>query len=129
MVNLSEILEYQFIRDPISGYRVKMSDEHALVGRWLNEELPFNEVAEFLRSASTLKDNKTTLVTEGREVRLTLSHEEALFEAHALFHNSDDISQYSDDALELDEHGLVSGCGYEDFIALIEAWLAFINRG
>ncbi|MCP4117067.1 MAG: YacL family protein, partial [Desulfobacteraceae bacterium] len=29
-------MEYQFIRDPISGLRIKISSEHALIGRWLN---------------------------------------------------------------------------------------------
>ncbi|MBD1584382.1 YacL family protein [Pseudoalteromonas sp. S16_S37] len=121
-------MEYQFIKDPIIGFRVKMSDEHMLVGRWLNEELAFEQVAMLLETARDLPNSKQAVVVEGKEIRLTLSHEEALFESHALFHQSDDISMYADDALELDEHGLASGCGYEDFMELLQAWHQFINR-
>nr|WP_315942822.1 YacL family protein [Pseudoalteromonas sp. CIP111854] len=125
---MSGILEYQFIRDPITGFKVRVSDEHALVGRWLNEELAYDDVLSLINLAKALPQNKQTLVIEGTEVRLTLSCEEALFEAHALFHQADDISHYADDALELDEHGLVSGCGFEDFMDLLQAWYQFINR-
>ncbi|BBN80271.1 UPF0231 protein [Pseudoalteromonas sp. A25] len=121
-------MEYQFIKDPVTGFRVKISDEHMLVGRWLNEELPFEQVNSLLNSAKNLSKAKPALVIEGKETRLTLSHEEALFESHALFHQSDELIRYADDALELDEHGLVSGCGYEDFLELLQAWHQFINR-
>ncbi|CAM4111257.1 YacL family protein [Pseudoalteromonas byunsanensis] len=121
-------MEYQFIRDPITGFGVKISDEHTLVGRWLSEELPHNEVAQLIAKSKAIHKDSPMLVKEGKEIRFTLSHDEALFEAHALFHQADDLSNYGDDALVLDEHGLVSGCGYEDFIALLEAWYQFIHR-
>ena len=38
-------MEYQFIRDPISGLRIKISSEHAIIGRWLNEEIGKDKVA------------------------------------------------------------------------------------
>ncbi|MCF6434820.1 MULTISPECIES: YacL family protein [Pseudoalteromonas] len=121
-------MEYQFIRDPITGFRVKISDEHMLVGRWLSEELPYDEVMQLVADAKAMHKDSPVIVKEGKEIRFTLSADEALFEAHALFHQADDLSHYADDALELDEHGLLSGCGYEDFIALLEAWNQFIHR-
>jgi len=41
-------MEYQFIRDPISWLRIKISSEHAIIGRWLNEEIGKDKVAMVL---------------------------------------------------------------------------------
>jgi uncharacterized protein YacL (UPF0231 family) len=120
-------LEYQFIRDPIVGFKVKISDEQALIARWLNEELEKSEVTDLLTRCAVMTKGQTAWVRVGKEIRFTLSAEEALFEAHALFQDGDDISQYADDALELDEHGLIAGCGFEDFVDLLTAWQQFIN--
>lgn len=122
-------MEYQFIRDPISGFRVKISDEQALIGRWFNEELAHNEVKDLLAQCRNIKSFNTPLVRLGKEVRFKLCEQEALFEAHSLFNNNDDLAQYQDDALELDEHGLMAVCGFEDFVELLEAWHDFIGRG
>ncbi|MCF2857517.1 YacL family protein [Pseudoalteromonas sp. SMS1] len=120
-------MEYQFIRDPIAGFKVRMSQEHALVGRWLNEELPLTAVAEFLAKMQRVKQSTNELRLDGKEVRLTLTKEEAVFEAHSLFQNDVDLSRYEDDFLELDEEGLVAGCGFEDFEALMYDWHAFVQ--
>ncbi|KZN59460.1 hypothetical protein N474_07135 [Pseudoalteromonas luteoviolacea CPMOR-2] len=120
-------MEYQFIKDPIAGFKVRMSQEHALVGRWLNEELPLTEVASFLEQLLGVKHSTEELKLEGKEVRLTLSKDEALFEAHSLFQNDVDLSRYEDDFLELDEDGLSAGCGFEDFEALMQDWYGFIQ--
>ncbi|MBQ4852305.1 YacL family protein [Pseudoalteromonas sp. MMG012] len=119
-------MEYQFIRDPIAGLKVRISDEQALIARWLNEELDKSEVAELVTRCHMMTKGQPAWVRLGNEIRFTLNADEALFEAHALFQEGDDISQYADDALELDDHRLVAGCGFEDFVALLMAWQAFI---
>ncbi|MCG7547316.1 YacL family protein [Pseudoalteromonas sp. Of7M-16] len=118
-------MEYQFIRDPITGYRVRMSQEHALVGRWLNEELAIADVKQFVQQMDMIGQGQEEIRLEGKEVRLTLSKDEALFEAHTLYQNEVDLSRYEDDFLELDEDGLMAGCGFEDFQALMLDWQAF----
>ncbi|ESP95347.1 YacL family protein [Pseudoalteromonas luteoviolacea] len=118
-------MEYQFIRDPITGYRVRMSQEHALVGRWLNEELAIADVKQFVQQMDMIGQGQEEIHLEGKEVRLTLSKDEALFEAHTLYQNEVDLSRYEDDFLELDEDGLMAGCGFEDFQALMLDWQAF----
>ncbi|MBQ4838180.1 YacL family protein [Pseudoalteromonas luteoviolacea] len=118
-------MEYQFIRDPITGYRVRMSQEHALVGRWLNEELAIADVEQFVQQMDMLGQDQEEIRLEGKEVRLTLSKDEALFEAHTLYQNEVDLSRYEDDFLELDEDGLMAVCGFEDFRALMLDWQAF----
>ncbi|AOT09819.1 YacL family protein [Pseudoalteromonas luteoviolacea] len=118
-------MEYQFIRDPITGYRVRMSQEHSLVGRWLNEELAIADVNSFVVKMKNISSSQDEIRIEGKEVRLILSKDEALFEAHTLYQNDVDLSRYEDDFLELDEDGLVAGCGFEDFQALMLDWQAF----
>ena len=123
-------MEYQFVRDPIFGFRAKFNDEQALFGRWLTEEInthpeKLNQLLMLITQAKTLQQDEVQLL--GQEVTLTLSSAEALLEANVLHHQDDDLSQYQDDALMLDEDGLMAVCGYEDFVALIQAWCEFIR--
>ena len=123
-------MEYQFVRDPIFGFRAKFNDEQALFGRWLTEEMNTNpeklgQLLGLITQAKTLQQDEIQLL--GKEVTLTLSRSEALLEANILHHQDEDLSQYQDDALMLDEDGLMAVCGYEDFVALIEAWCEFIG--
>ena len=118
-------MEYQFIRDPISGLRIKISSEHALIGRWLNEEIGKEKVAMVQALISSVKTSYEPITLKGQEIDLILSKDEALFEAHALHQDNEDLVAYQDDDLMLEENGLVSGCGFEDFIDLIESWAEF----
>jgi uncharacterized protein len=118
-------MEYQFIRDPISGLRIKISSEHAIIGRWLNEEIGKDKVAMVQALITSVKTSFEPIRLKGQEVDLILSKDEALFEAHALHQDSEDLIAYQDDDLMLEEDGLSSGCGFEDFIDLIDSWAEF----
>ncbi|MBQ4800984.1 YacL family protein [Pseudoalteromonas sp. MMG006] len=118
-------MEYQFIRDPISGLRIKISSEHAIIGRWLNEEIGKEKVAMVQALITSVKTSYEPVTLKGQEIDLILSKDEALFEAHALHQDSEDLVAYQDDDLMLEENGLSSGCGFEDFIDLIESWSEF----
>ncbi|MCK8130866.1 YacL family protein [Pseudoalteromonas sp. 2CM39R] len=118
-------MEYQFIRDPISGLRIKISSEHAIIGRWLNEEIGKDKVAIVLALISSVSSNFEPLTLKGQEIDLILSKDEALFEAHALHQDNEDILAYQDDELMLEENDLSSGCGFEDFVDLINSWHEF----
>ncbi|MDO6638320.1 YacL family protein [Pseudoalteromonas carrageenovora] len=118
-------MEYQFIRDPISGLRIKISSEHAIIGRWLNEEIGKDKVAMVQALITSVKTSYEPVALKGQEIDLILSKDEALFEAHALHQDSEDLVAYQDDDLMLEENGLSSGCGFEDFIDLIESWAEF----
>lgn len=119
-------MEYQFTNDPVSGYKVKISDEQALIARWLNEELSRDEIPALISRCQSMVKGQPAWVRMGCEIRFTLTADEALFEAHALFQSTDEISRYADDDLILDEHGLVAGCGFEDFVELLRDWQSFI---
>jgi uncharacterized protein len=118
-------MEYQFIRDPISGLRIKISSEHALIGRWLNEEIGKEKVAMVQALISSVSSSFEPLTLKGHEIDLILSKDEALFEAHALHQDNEDILAYQDDELMLEENDLSSGCGFEDFVDLINSWYEF----
>ncbi|MBQ4859123.1 YacL family protein [Pseudoalteromonas carrageenovora] len=118
-------MEYQFIRDPISGLRIKISSEHAIIGRWLNEEIGKEKVAMVQALITSVKTSYEPVTLKGQEIDLILSKDEALFEAHALHQDSEDLVAYQDDDLMLEENGLSSGCGFEDFVDLIESWAEF----
>ena len=121
-------MEYQFIRDPISGLRIKISSEHAIIGRWLNEEIGKDKVAMVLALISSVSSSFEPVTLKGQEIDLILSKDEALFEAHALHQDNEDILAYQDDELMLEENDLSSGCGFEDFIDLIESWAEFTSN-
>ena len=121
-------MEYQFIRDPISGLRIKISSEHAIIGRWLNEEIGKDKVAMVQALIASVKTSFEPVTLKGQEIDLILSKDEALFEAHALHQDSEDLIAYQDDDLMLEENDLSSGCGFEDFIDLIESWYEFISN-
>ncbi|ATG56853.1 MULTISPECIES: YacL family protein [Pseudoalteromonas] len=121
-------MEYQFIRDPISGLRIKISSEHAIIGRWLNEEIGKDKVAMVQALIVSVKTSFEPVTLKGQEIDLILSKDEALFEAHALHQDSEDLIAYQDDDLMLEENDLSSGCGFEDFIDLIESWAEFTSN-
>jgi len=121
-------MEYQFIRDPISGLRIKISSEHAIIGRWLNEEIGKDKVAMVQALISSVSSSFEPVTLKGQEIDLILSKDEALFEAHALHQDNEDILAYQDDELMLEENDLSSGCGFEDFIDLIESWAEFTSN-
>ncbi|MBB1294178.1 YacL family protein [Pseudoalteromonas sp. SR41-4] len=118
-------MEYQFIRDPISGLRIKISSEHAVIGRWLNEEIGKDKVAMVQALISSVSSSFEPVTLKGQEIDLILSKDEALFEAHALHQDNEDILAYQDDELMLEENDLSSGCGFEDFVDLINSWHEF----
>ena len=118
-------MEYQFIRDPISGLRIKISSEHAIIGRWLNEEIGKDKVAMVQALISSVSSSFEPVTLKGQEIDLILSKDEALFEAHALHQDNEDILAYQDDELMLEENDLSSGCGFEDLVDLINSWHEF----
>lgn len=74
---------------------------------------------------SSVSSSFEPVTLKGQEIDLILSKDEALFEAHALHQDNEDILAYQDDELMLEENDLSSGCGFEDFVDLINSWHEF----
>ncbi len=120
-------MEYQFIREPAYGFRARFNQEHALFGRWLSEEVAKERLSELEACVVEVEKNREEVVFPGREIRLTLSADEALLQEHALFHGDPDLSAFQDDMLMMDESGMMAACGFEDFVAMLVAWRAFVG--
>ena len=127
-------MEYEFIRDPDldvvgKGFQVEFSHEHHIVGRWLMEEFgtdldALQSVFDFMSEIQADKTREHFVL--GKEISLKLNRFEALIEANSLHQEEHDLSAYADDALELDENDLSAGCGFEDFLDMLEAWREFV---
>lgn len=119
-------MEYQFISDPTWGITARFSDEHKLIARWLTDERihqRYHELAPLIKAAEQGK----THVFKGKEIQLTLTQNEALFQSHGLFYDDADLAQWQDDQLDIDNSELTAVCGLTDFIEMLTQWLAF-NR-
>lgn len=116
-------MEYLIYSDPLWGKRVKLTDEHKSVARWFNDEL-FDDEILLQVFLNALKHTQGGIV-QGKEMRVTFSHGEAVFECHGLFHDDEDLNQYAEDELSLDESELTAVCGVEDLQGLVESWLTF----
>ena len=116
-------MEYQIYSDPMWGKRIKLTDEHKLITRWFNDELYENDA--LMRRFIHALDEDVEQVLQGKEMRILLTHGEAIFESHGLYHDSDDLGDYAEDDLSLDESELAAACGVEDLKALLESWMAF----
>ncbi len=129
-------MEYEFIRDPDldtqgKGVQAYFSHEHVIVGRWLNDEVgicdtQFNLLFDMIAQIKDHELPECTVV--GKEVSLKLTRSEAIIEANSLHHDEPDLAMFSDDALDLDDNGLIAGCGFEDFVAMLLDWQAFVHE-
>ncbi|SFD28581.1 YacL family protein [Pseudoalteromonas denitrificans] len=127
-------MEFEFIRDPDldasgKGFQVDFSHEHRIVGRWLIEEFGIDldalqNIFDVMSDISAGKVEDKFIL--GKEVSLRLNRYEALIEANSLHQEEHDLSVFADDALELDDNGLSAGCGFEDFLDMLEAWRDFV---
>ncbi|CCQ10413.1 hypothetical protein PALB_12780 [Pseudoalteromonas luteoviolacea B = ATCC 29581] len=122
-------MEYQFINDPLFGIRCKMNDEHALIGRWLTDEVGCSRIEQIKLWINEVEQSDQSIEDMGKEIRMVLSKEEAVFEAHLLFCSDESqLEAYRDDQLSFDDEGLCAACGFEDFKALINDFSDFVTR-
>ena len=91
----------------------------------LAQEIGKDKVAMVQALISSVSSSFEPVTLKGQEIDLILSKDEALFEAHALHQDNEDILAYQDDELMLEENDLSSGCGFEDFVDLINSWHEF----
>lgn len=123
-------MDYQFIRDPISGYSIRISQEHEIIATWITEELGTNKqtVADFYHTLKSLENTMThDFMLKGREISLSVLDYDVTIKANSLYHDNHELAQYEEDHLSLDTSTLEGGCGLEDFIQVIQGWLDFIR--
>lgn len=122
-------MEFDFKKDYFSGkVTAKLSMGHEAFGTWLEEEgQEKNWVQQLLIVADKLQQrevNEYKLV--GNEFCLYLSLEEVKIVNHSLFDSDPDSTLESANDLNFYDQEIEAECGLEDFINLLESWLAFI---
>jgi len=120
-------MEFDFKKDYFSDKAtVKLSMGHEAFGTWLEQEGQNKQwVEDLLLVISQLQLHKITeYKLTGSEFNLYLTIEEAKISNHSLYESDDSL----EDANELNfyDQEIQAECGLEDFLNLLESWLAFI---
>lgn len=124
-------MEYQFIRDPIDGFRLQISDGHTNIARWLVEETPLtsNDISQLI---TNIKQQSQTYHHDfrinGKEMVLSICNGEVAIETnhHAISEYESD--RFDQEMLSVDTATDLCECGLDDFISLLEDWHDFLKE-
>ena len=121
-------MEFEFRKHFISdSATVKISMGHEAFATWLEQE--GQEVAwvkQLLEQIILLQEHKINEIKwQGSEFSLLLTEDEAQVANHSLLNNQDEMGL--DEDMNFYDLEIQASCGLEDFINLIESWLAFID--
>ena len=120
-------MEFDFRKDYFSGKStVKLSMGHEAFGIWLEQEGQQKEwVAPILQVIKQLQQREIKeYKLIGSEFCLYMNIEEVSVINHSL-HDSDSTEETENDLSFYDQE-IQAECGLEDFLNLMESWLAFI---
>ncbi|UJF19630.1 YacL family protein [Vibrio sp. SS-MA-C1-2] len=127
-------MDFEFRKSTLDdNYRAIFSMGHEALGRWIIEELGSDPKAIklLLEQVEQLQGSSEEWQQKGKELTITINSEEILVQANSTFVESDLTDQQS---IEEESHfgyydeESVSLCGREDFIEVIDSWLAFVLR-
>lgn len=122
-------MEYQFIKDPIDGFRLLITDEHTNIARWLSDETPVtsNAVKQLIGNINShsqsfyhdyqINGKEMVLTVSNGEVAITINH-------HAI--SEQESERFTQEMLSVDTSKDVSECGLDDFICLLQNWHDFL---
>lgn len=125
-------MEYDFIYDRNNrNYSMRLGTEHEVLGRFLLDE--FGQQVEaylpLLQQLNALKPHQN-LQYQGKEFLLEIEHSEVTIRHNTLLDSAGttltEQQQLADDDLQLDEQGMISQCGLEDLLQLLQAWQQFL---
>ena len=123
-------MEYEFRHDAITrAASVTFSEEHSVLGPWLETEIGTNrkKVALLIARVNDVivrKSHEEKIV--GREFSIVVSYDDVVVFANATENGLSTLPEnLSDEQLALDEHSRAS-CGPEDFLEMLKSWQAFI---
>ncbi|MCG6199720.1 YacL family protein [Psychromonas antarctica] len=121
-------MEFEFRKDFISDQATaKLSMGHEAFATWLEQEGQSVASIEALLDTIGLLQQRSIMERRlvGSEFSLLINQEEAQVMNHSLLNNQDDIDLQGD--LQFYDLEIQASCGLEDFLNLIESWLAFIQ--
>ena len=121
-------MEFEFRKDVISEQAmVKLSMGHEAFATWLEQEGQAPSWIEDLLAKILLLQQRRIMEVKlvGSEFALVLNQEEAQVINHSLLNDQDEIDLEGD--LAFYDAEIEAACGLEDFLHLIESWLAFVQ--
>ena len=123
-------MEYQFIKDPIDGFRLNINDEHNNIARFLVEEIGINSQQVLQFKAQVLDETNIhgyELRQSGKELSLLIFDGEVSVKIN--HHAVDDIQleRFEQEMLSIESNNDVSECGLDDFLSLLDDWLYFLQ--
>ncbi|MEH8019942.1 YacL family protein [Rheinheimera metallidurans] len=125
-------MEYDFIYDRNSrNYSMRLGTEHEVLGRFLLDEfgqqveayLPLLQQLNALKPQQSMQYQGREFLLEVERSEVTVRHNTLLGSAHTTLAEQ---QQLADDDLQLDEQGMISQCGLEDLLQLLQAWQQFL---
>lgn len=127
-------MEYDFIYDRATlRYGIQLSAEHEVLGRFLLDE--FGQQADAyqpLLQQLTALTSRQSMQYQGREYLLDIDCGEVTLSHNTMFYTTEQPlperqqHKLSDDNLQLDEQGMSTQCGLEDFVKLLRDWQQFL---
>ncbi|MAD73682.1 MAG: hypothetical protein CML20_02570 [Rheinheimera sp.] len=126
-------MDYDFIFDRTTRqFSIRLAGEHEVLGRFLLDE--FGQQAEtysaLLQQLSSLTPQQSMLY-QGREFLLEVDNSEVTLSHNSLFYQNTheqagQLQALAEDDLQLDEQGMTSQCGLDDFLLLLREWQQFL---
>jgi len=116
-------MDYRIFIDPFTQRpRIKVESEHSAFGHYLSDEM-VGDNTQLQQLIRRLHRNEEEWQHQGREWRLKVEDG-----AVSVSHNSQFAQEaviLPDELLNTDSSELCAECGREDFLHLLEAWLAY----
>ncbi|OOE90176.1 YacL family protein [Salinivibrio sharmensis] len=123
-------MDYEFSRNSFDdSYRIVFSMGHEAIGRWLLDELG-TELTQVTSCLHTLQQLESELQWRGHTFTLTANRDEVVVVANAMLQPASDEAQttLNEQALTFYDEESSAACGYQDFLAMLEAYQDFISR-
>lgn len=123
-------MEYQFIKDPIDGFRLLITDEHTNIARWLSDETPVSSTAvkqliENINSHSQSFYHDYQI--NGKEMVLTVCNGEVAIKINHHGISEQESERFTQEMLSVDTSTDICECGLDDFICLLQDWHDFLK--
>jgi uncharacterized protein len=122
-------MDFEFIKNTLLGeYYAKFSMDHAIIGRWLQDEIgrdrtKIEQIFGLILNAQN--DQAKEWLLNGREVSLTICASEVIIQENALSCSNDNELE---EGFELYDCESSASCGLDDFEAMMQQWQDFIKH-
>ncbi|WP_435234923.1 YacL family protein [Psychromonas sp. PT13] len=121
-------MEFEFRKHFISeSATVKISMGHEAFATWLEQEgQQASWVKKLLEQIALLQQHQINEIKmQGSEFSLLLTEGEAQVANHSILNNQEELGL--DEDMNFYDLEIQASCGLEDFVNLLESWLAFID--